>query len=451
MPEGRVELMFIRNAFRRKGKHKMTTERQIELPRGRIDSDAQAVLKSLKGARWDDDALKLIEDAALAGCRVRRTRGNHVQLTNDLGQSVVVSGGGHGTYRKNAALVKNLLQNQPGGQPDPEPPPVEDPTPVPSSEDLKAAATEQLTQWLCKLCKPPRQLLNQQAFDDHLNATHVRCDYEDPVTHQVCGQWLKSTRSTGPHRSIAHGTKKPWLYKEGAALGPAQGTVERPPKEKAEPAKKEPERPETAPLTEGPKVAAKENALGASVRQIADRQQSEARALPTVPKPPTEQGRMYCINPRHQGRGCWTNGVSKARVQRDAGTRNLAGHDWSATKGTPTPVKAESPPVTGVKVPTYPKGRVVDVVSEIPDRPVLNAGLAEVQAAAAVDWNAAAGSVQDSATTTLRKIRDALGEDPRVAALEKENSDLRLHMGELETRLELMRAGIRQAQEAANL
>lgn len=375
------------------------------------DRPARAAL--LRSLPWPEKSIALVVEALDVGCEAKRTAGNHVLLKNDLGQTALVSSGGNEkgseTYQNNRSHVRKLIVNQPAqNAPEALPPPESNGSGNHTPADLQKAAAEQLSAFLCKLCKPPRQLLNQQALDDHRASEHVQCDWVDPETGAVCGQWLKSGRAKGPHRATAHLGVKPWEFKPGGAQYKGEKPAD------AQPA-------------------------------------TEDAPTPPPPEPPTLQrqgvqtrGRWYCINGRHTGRGCATNGATTKRVEKDEGT---AQHDW-AWRGTgPAPTITRLAPVPGTR-PTVDThlGESTDArLDDLPrapiphsnSRPVVNTELPDVP--------------DDSAATILRKVRDALGEDPLITAQRKEIERLRIHVGELETRIELMRDGIRRANEASLL
>lgn len=172
-------------------------------------------------ANWPKESRELIRMAIMAGAKARKTSEGHVLLTSTAGKHATISPAGlqrgNRSHANNASHVRQLIRELEDQSRADEGPVTEEEAEVAEAmndAEVSKDVLEQLRGLRCPVCKPPRQFLNEEALDAHMQENHVRCQI---VTDGVkCNAWLKNKHSLGPHKSVVHSGFKPWEHKKAA-------------------------------------------------------------------------------------------------------------------------------------------------------------------------------------------------------------------------------------------
>lgn len=195
--------------------------------------EGRQVLDRMQRGGWEPAHRDLVRAALTAGCKVRMGKtSNHVVVSNDYGGTTTLGSGGNGrgskALKNYAADMNRVIAEQEAKhstQPDNRPLPTprafvgHDPG-LPEMDEPEETVVEVIAKYAkCDICKPPQMLPDQAALDAHKKELHVQCP--------ECEDWLRSKAGLGGHKSIKHGTSKPWEHRTTFPGRPRKKTEEK--------------------------------------------------------------------------------------------------------------------------------------------------------------------------------------------------------------------------------
>jgi hypothetical protein len=184
--------------------------------------EGQQVINACKA--WQPEYKALLVQAFQAGCELRRTSGQHVMISNDLGMTTTIANGGNRRGNKSLRKYQNdtgkVIEGQKmadmtastevtgtdAGAPEATPP-------VPTSIGAGLPARE----FYCDLHDgAPLKYRTQEQLDTHRESFHWQCPQ--------CQKWIPKKSGAGGHTAIKHGKGVPWKHKRNYKGPASNGT-----------------------------------------------------------------------------------------------------------------------------------------------------------------------------------------------------------------------------------